>query len=274
MSVGGQDLRKVHATYTLHAPESMSVEQAKRTALTRAKIKAIEDEFGTVVSQSNVTRITNDNGQSDINFYSRGASDVRGEWVETIGQPAFDTRIESGMVIVSVSVEGRVRQLTEAQVELQAMPLRNGTELRFASTDFRDNDDLYLLFSSPADGYLSAWLVDNSADKAYRLLPYQRSKQALVTVEKNRNYIFFSPVKDHMEESGPVDEIIMSCGEDVEFNDLLIVYSPKRYALPKLTTADNLSSLPVDRFYSWLAKTRISRPDVVVWEETLTITKE
>lgn len=49
-----QRIEKVHIEYTYHAPENISLEEAKRIALERAKIQAIADEFGTIVSQSNI----------------------------------------------------------------------------------------------------------------------------------------------------------------------------------------------------------------------------
>ena len=72
-----QKTAKVSATYTYYAPETMSIEEAKRVALDRAKIQAIADEFGTIVSQSTSTVITNKNGESDTQFFALGGSDVK-----------------------------------------------------------------------------------------------------------------------------------------------------------------------------------------------------
>ena len=76
-----QKVQKVTATYTYHAPENVTLEEAKRTALDRAKIQAIADAFGTLVTQSNSTVVTNQNGQSDSRFFSLGGSEVKGEWI-------------------------------------------------------------------------------------------------------------------------------------------------------------------------------------------------
>ena len=38
-----QRTRKVHGEYTYHAPENVSLEQAKKTALSRAQIQALGD---------------------------------------------------------------------------------------------------------------------------------------------------------------------------------------------------------------------------------------
>ena len=87
-----QKTEKVTATYTYHAPENVSLEEAKRTALDRAKLSAIADEFGTMVTQTNSTIISNQGDQSDSRFLSLGGSEVKGEWIETTSDPEYDIR--------------------------------------------------------------------------------------------------------------------------------------------------------------------------------------
>ena len=65
-----QRTEKVRSEYIYHAPENLSLEEAKRIALERAKIQAIADEFGTIVSQSNTTLVSNRNGESSSDFFS------------------------------------------------------------------------------------------------------------------------------------------------------------------------------------------------------------
>ena len=84
-----QKTEKVTATYTYYAPENVSLEEAKRTALDRAKLSAIADAFGTMVTQSNSTIISNQGDQSDSRFLSLGGSEVKGEWIETTKEPEY-----------------------------------------------------------------------------------------------------------------------------------------------------------------------------------------
>lgn len=106
LPVFGQKLKTVEGEYTYHAPENVTLEQARRTALDRAKIQALADAFGTIVSQYNATQVKNRNGQSSIDFTSIGGSEVKGEWIETIGDPIYNTMYEDGMLVVSVKVKG------------------------------------------------------------------------------------------------------------------------------------------------------------------------
>ena len=147
-----QKLKTVEGVYTYHAPENVTMEQAKRTALDRAMIQALADEFGTIVSQSNATRVENQNGQTNIDFLSIGGSEVKGEWIETIGEPIYNIRYEGDMLVVSVKVKGKAREIVSAGIDFQAKVLRNGTEDKYESDQFRSGDELNLSFTSPVSG--------------------------------------------------------------------------------------------------------------------------
>lgn len=174
-----QRVEKVRAEYLYHAPENISLEEAKRIALGRAKLQAIADAFGTVVSQSNFTSASNRNGQSEVDFFSLGGSEVKGEWIETIGEPRYDISFEQGMLMVKASVCGKIREIISVFVDIKAKLLRNGTENRFESSEFRSGDNLYLSFQSPVDGFLLVYLIDYTVGTAYCLLPYTRQKKSL-----------------------------------------------------------------------------------------------
>lgn len=101
-----QKIKVVSGEYIYNVPENVDLEKAKQTALDRAKIQLIANEFGTIVSQSNSTSIKNDNGKSEIDFISVGGSEVRGEWIETIGTPQYKISYEQNMLVVNVFVKG------------------------------------------------------------------------------------------------------------------------------------------------------------------------
>ena len=165
-----QKMQKVEAEYVYYAPENVSLEEAKRTALERAKIQAIADAYGTIVSQSNTTRITNKNGKTDTDFLSLGGSEVKGEWIETIGEPEYNITYQQETLVVKVYIAGKIREIVSAPVDFDARVLCNGTDLKFERQDFREGDELYLYFKSPIDGYLSVYLLDKAQGVAYCLL--------------------------------------------------------------------------------------------------------
>ena len=252
-----QKVQKVTATYAYHAPENVSLEQAKATALDRAKIQAIAAEFGTIVSQRNSTRIENRNGESAVDFLSIGGSDVRGEWIETIDEPKYEIAYEQGVLVVKVSVKGRIREIVSAGIDISTRILRNGTEDRFESEEFRSGDDLYLSFISPVDGYLAVYLVD-AEQRAYCLLPYRSQGDGIYKVAANRRYLFFNIKEAEAHERQYVDEYTMTCERSLEQNQIYIVFSPQPFA----KAADNATvellprELGYEDFQKWLAALR------------------
>ncbi len=253
-----QRTEKVRAEYIYHAPENISLEEAKRIALERAKIQAIADEFGTIVSQSNTTMVSNRNGESSTDFFSLGGSEVKGEWIETIGEPSYDINYEQGMLVVKAIVSGRIREIVSAQIDIKAEVLCNGTDLKFARTDFKNGDDLYLYFQSPVDGYLAVYLLDEVSQTVYCLLPYQASDDGAVSIKHDVSYVFFS-VNKALDNASIVDEYVMTCSNEKEYNSIYVVFSPNRFVKAKSESSDIETlprQLPLDEFQKWLSKIR------------------
>ena len=223
-----QKVQKVTATYTYYAPANVTLDEAKRIALDRAKITAIADEFGTIVTQNNSTIMTNQNGESDARFLSIGGSEVKGEWIETTKEPKYDIRYEGDMLVVSVEVSGRIREIVNAGIDFTAKVLRNGTEERFMSSEFISGDDMYLYFKSPVDGYLTVYLLDESIQEVYCLLPYKVSGEGAYRIEHDKPYILFS-AKNEKDNPGIVDEYTMTCSQETEFNDIYVIFSPNAF---------------------------------------------
>lgn len=252
-----QRTEKVTGTYTYYAPENVSLEEAKRIALDRAKLQAIADEFGTIVSQSNSTVTINKNGQTDSRFLSLGGSEVKGEWIETTKEPEYKVSYEGNMLIVSVTVSGKIREITNAGIDIIAKVLRNGTEEKFESNEFRNGDDMYLYFKSPVDGYLDVYLLDETTQEVFCLLPYKASGVGAYPIEHDKPYVLFSP-KHEKNNPSFVDEYTLTCSREVEFNDLFVIFSPNPFN--KAIAEDSEELLPrllsYNDYQNWVAKIR------------------
>ncbi len=260
IGIYSQKLVKVSTTYTYYAPETMSVEEAKRTALDRAKIQAIADEFGTIVSQSTSTIISNSNDHSNTHFYSLGGSDVKGEWIETIGTPEYDIKFENHFLVAKCTVSGKIREITPKNFYLVAQLLRNGLDSRFESNEFRDGDSMYLLFKSPVDGYLQIYFVDRWKEKSYRILPYINSHHDSYKINKNETYIFFSQERADNGKDLEIDEFTLTCDSGhTDFNYIAIIFSsneimPPLLSQPNKTTPKEIGILAFERWKQNLYK--------------------
>lgn len=275
LPVFSQKMKTVEGEYTYHAPENITLEEAKRIALDRAKIQALADAFGTIVSQTNATHVQNRNGNSDIDFLSIGGSEVKGEWIETVGEPQYDISYEQGMLVVKVSVKGKTREIVSAQIDIKAKVLRNGTEDKFESDEFRDGDDLYLSFVSPVSGYLAVYLVD-AEQKAYCLLPYRSQTDGIYKVEANRRYLFFNIKEAPPQERQYVDEYVMTCSRSSEYNQIYVIFSPQPFA----KAADNASEetlpreLGLEDFQKWSTKCNIKDNNMQIQLKPILIKKK
>lgn len=271
-----QRTSKVSATYTYYAPETMSVEEAKRVALDRAKTQAIADEFGTIVSQSTSTVITNNNGESNTQFFALGGSDIKGEWIETIDNPEYQLQFENHFLVVTCSVKGKARETSSAKIEYTAKTLRNGTELRFEEVNFRDGDDLYLYFQTPTDGYLSVYLLDERAQTVYCILPYKAQTFSAYPAVANKEYVMFSRKDADKSERPMVDEYTLSCENDKEFNTLFILFSPsnigKRNGFDD-SIEDKPNNISFKDFKSWLSKILSKDSNIQFQEINISISK-
>lgn len=275
IGLSAQKVKTVSGSYEYHAPKNISMEEAERIALERAKLQAIADEFGTVVSQSNFTSVSNRNGESDVDFFSLGGSETKGEWIETLGEPQFNRSFdEEGNLIIRVTVKGRIREIKQAQIAIEAKVLCNGTDLKFERSDFRNGDDLYLYFKSPVDGYLNVYLLDEATKSVYCLLPYRKSRHGAVFVEHDEGYLFFSK-KSAGEYSSEVDEYVMTCSRDMERNILYVMFSPNEFAKSSLEKSPNTRPHQIAwiDFQKWIKRNRSRDDDFNVKAIEITIKK-
>ena len=259
-----QKTKKVHGEYIYHAPENVSIEQARQTALSRAQIQALGDEFGTVVAQHNATLMNNTNGSTHTDFTSLSSSDVKGEWLETIGEPKYEISYEQGMLVVKCSVTGKARAIVAKQNNYVAKILCNGIEDRNEGENFK----------SATKGYLAVYLIDDNKN-AYCLLPYQSSKDGKVEVDANTRYVFFNQkTAQPLFNSSDVDEYTMTCDKASETNYIYIISSPN----PFIKAIDNaVEGLPrelkYDDFQKWLSKNRTADKDMQVEIKTIVVKK-
>lgn len=248
-----QKTKKVHGEYVYYAPENVTLEEAKRTALERAKIQALAGAFGTIVSQSNLTIIRNNNAESFSDFLLLGGSEVKGEWLETIGEPLYDISYTDGMLIVRVSITGQAREIVSAKIDVEVKVLRNGTEPKYESSEFRNGDDMYLYFKSPIDGYLIVYLLDEKTMQVYCLLPYRNLGVGAVKIIHDKPYVFFSAEKS--EDPAEVDEYVMTCSSSLEYNVIYVIFSKNE--ITKALDSRSISSIPDElsfkNFQKWLS---------------------
>lgn len=269
-----QRIAKVSATYTYYASETISIEEAKRIALDRAKIQAIADEFGTIVSQSTSTVITNKNGESDSQFFALGGSDVKGEWIETIGNPEYQLKFENHFLVVTCSVIGEIREVRPSKLYFEIAILRNNQEAASDQIIFNNGDEMSLKFQASSSGYLSLFWADRKSNTVYKILPYCQDSHSLQNILANTPYIFFSKSNSNGMDPRYIDEYIMTCENGIEHNELVAVFSDKEYTMQNLQLlSTGMYGVSHNDFQSWLARIKRSSNDVLIKNYEIKITE-
>lgn len=266
-----QKTETVTAAYTYYAPENISLEEAKHIAVNRAKVEAIANAFGTLITQNNATVISNKEGESLNRFFSLGGSEVKGEWIETIKEPVFDIRYEQGTLMVNVSLKGIIREAPKNSLSFSSTILRNGTSMKYESDDFRNGDDMYLRFSAPTDGYLVAYMYDETTGMAVCLLPYiADNSKGNVKIKGGEDYLFFKKIS--LDDTA--DEYTLTVtNEKPEFETLYLVFAthPIYVVTDKVCKNDlGMRYVPYKTLAKWLVDNR-KNDNVKIEERMLTI---
>ena len=228
-----------------------------------------------VSESTTTTTVRNSATTSQVDVSTLAQSEVRGEWIEDVDEPQVDVTYEQDMLIVTARVRGRTRPVTTAQVQVEVRLLRNGTEPRYESGEFRAGDDLYLYFRTPAAGYVAVYLLDGEA--AYCLLPYARDPAGTMQVGNDRPHVFFSADLADEAVKPYVDELYLTATQPVEHNTVCVIFSPNPFAKATDEQRDGDSDLLLPRqttlegFNTWLAKCRVRDREMVVVRKELTI---
>lgn len=269
-----QRIVQVRGEYTYTPPEYVTLERAKQVAIERAKIQALADEFGTVIAQNNSTFVSNDEKNSNTSLFSLGESEVKGEWLGDTQTPQIEIDYNQGVLTIKVKVFGKAREVVRSSLQINAQVLCNGTDKRFARTDFKDGDALYLLFKAPIDGYVCVYLVDEEQD-VYCLLPYMRNKQGFQHITANKEYVFFS--EEFAQTGDKIEQYMLNTTKEVEHNVLYVIFSPNEFA-KAVDDAGNQENIPrqlsFSNFQKWLSRCRTHDIEMVVQKEILTIKNE
>ena len=258
--------------YTYVVPENVSLEQAKQIALEKAQIQCIADEFGTTVSQSTSTYIKNKNGKSDISNLTLGTTEVNGEWLGYTKEPQVSTIYKDGLLVIQVSICGKIRRTSNSRIDIRAQILCNGVEDRNERDVFYEGDQFFMSFNTPVSGYLCVYLIDEDLN-AYNIIPYSSNSFGAQYVEASKKYIFFS--KQFAQPNETVDEYALSCSHDGEANQLIIIFSPNKYTKPSDSAIGNqsLQELSYENLQAWLLRARAKDVNMTILNKSITINK-
>lgn len=261
----GQAVRTVKGIYTFYGDRNHSPEDCRRLALENARIQALANTFGTMITQDTYSSDNVSDGYERSFFSQLNFMEVKGEWITDDGDPKYEAHLDSdGNYVVTCTVTGKARAISNETVDFIATVLKNGKDLKFADTRFKSGDDLYLYFKAPVNGYVAVFLVEEK-NNVYCLLPYIGSHTGQMEIKYNMEYIFFDSSKSYADAS-EIDELVMTADRELERNQLYVVFSPNSFTKP----VDHYSgeglprSLSIEEFRKWLIGCRRKDPKMNV----------
>ena len=276
--VNGQRTKNVCGETDYVVPETQTLVEAKRTAVTRARLQALADEFGTIVTQTNTVAMHNVNGEANSTFNSFSENDVRGVWVEDTKDPEIKVMYQNEMMVIRAKVCGKAREIKSTQVELlvetlsfgqhngQQHPSRPGE----VTTQFRDNDFLGVRFKSPVNGYVAFFIRDDNNEAVYTLLPYENSDGSARAVKSNQDYMFLN---NQDPEYPAMPAVILTTDRKIENNTLIAVFSKNPFDLSLSEKGKDFQEMNLSKFQKWLHSLRKHDETVQVQEIVLAIQK-
>ena len=265
VSVWAQSDKTVGWTYVYHASTNESLEQAKRNAVSCAKVEALRKEFGSVLSGASATSLITKNNITKSKFVSIGGEgDVNGEWIADLEEPKTIVIMEEGGFCVTATVKGKAREITNNVIGFEAKILRNTPDLAYESEEFTAGNKFFVHFTSPVDGFLSIYLLDFDDETAYCLLPYVDDKDGMYPIEHGKDYYFFSREKYNEGESMRDIYEYKVATEDgqPDLNQFYFIFSPQKFtkAGDKIRKTDDGTIYPPElswtNFQKWIMRTR------------------
>lgn len=266
LMLNAQKMVVTTGTSSVPIERNMTENEAYNQAENLAIINAIENAFGTYAEQQ--MDMTIKEGTTSYDIY--GGTKVRGQWIKTIDKKFgenFETqKTDKGIIskkYVTCTIKGKVRQsVPKAILEYEIL---NDPNLLSRTLSFYNEEELYVYFKSPVNGFLSIFLEDDKA--VYRLLPYENMEndyESGVPIINDTDYIFFSP--DFNSFPGySVDEIELYTSKiNVEYNYIYIIFSRDEYVKPMLENSSDIKDknipkqLSTKKFQQWLFTNRAS----------------
>jgi hypothetical protein len=266
----------------------MSKEEAMELVRQQAMINAIDNAFGSYVEQDSDMFI--EAGKAEFKII--GHTLVKGDWLKTINEKfKEETKEVKGSrgkeieIWINCKIKGMVREITKPQVNLSFEPRSCLTDL-CRTYSFNSGAPMYLSFTSPVDGYLSIYIVEDD-QMAYRLLPYQEMPDKYlhaIPVNADLEYMFFASGEsyNYFEDFSylMVDEIYLETSLEKEFLDLYVIFSSEKFKKPLLQASKNITNsyilpkkLEESQFIEWLQDSRVYDSEFQYNRITLTVSK-
>lgn len=274
VEVNAQNVKKVHgkAEYVIYENDNITHFEARHNCIKLAQEEAIKKEFGELVSSITNMIDSNINGEEIEQFISETNLLSKAIWLEDTKEPIITcVPKEDGRIIYTAEVWGMAKEISRNQIELEWKILAGGIEDRFESNKFSNKQRIYIKFSSPIDGYLAIYLLDNTRKVANCLLPYKNNKRGQHYIKGGKTYYLFNKQSDPN-----AFHYRMTTTAQIERDRVVLIFSPNPFTKCNEITGDRRhpNSLSIDDFRTWIRRLQSRDDDLIIDQSKyITITK-
>lgn len=227
------DIKKIRGEAEYFSPKSESPEDAYKNAVLEAQINALGNAFGIAVSERTVAVSDTHDGHTSNSAHSYGESAVNGHWLGDIKKPEVTVKQVDYGTVYYVKVYGEAREMKFNKIDLDCRLLCNGTDPvgnSLRGDTYYEGEELYLYFTSPVDGWLSVYLVDDDDERTTQcLIPYDGQMDAAYPIIANKEYVFFSKLTAEPQYVKYTTRMIVEARKKIDINNLFVIFSPNEF---------------------------------------------
>jgi hypothetical protein len=272
-----QKEQEVHSSYSMELPKNITMEQLEQRGIEQARLKAIGDAFGIVLSETTVDNTQEGNSGLNNSFAVLTKTNVQGEWLLDKTEPELKWEPANKTLKLTATVHGVIREFPKTGKAKIEIHLSNDSEMTNDITQFKHKQDLFASFQTSSKGKLSVFYIDHSSEEAYRLIP-SATNNDLNTVEVQSDIIYklFQTTSPFLENKYiPGLELGLPEGKDIQMDELVFVYSPEDLRKPSLilNAAAKMYFMKFSDFDLWKTSAVQANPETVVKSIAVSIVK-
>ena len=278
VKTSAQKIIDATGSYTIELSRTKTMEETELLCIEQAKLFAIAAEFGTVVSETTISNIKDENGKVDDQFTVLSRTTVKGEWVVDTAAPEIQWVCQNSLLSVTVTVNGKIRGLSKSGKSNVNFYTCTNASPDVEKYTFKEGENLYASFQSSKDGYLSLFYVDYSSMTIQRLLPANSGDNLdALQINADQKYILFDRKLAYkygwVSQSSEL-ELTLPVGKTSATDELVAVFTEEPYSKPLLQSSKaGLSELQFSDFENWLSDLKIAQASATINRISLTLTQ-
>lgn len=247
--------------------DNITLAEAKRKCVEKAKVEALKEEFGEMVASDAVDINVESNGSVSNSSWENTAASAKADWMGDTRAPIINVEYKDGNLIFSAEVWGRAREIVQAKTDIDWVILKDVNGKRSVVTDFESGERIYMRVRVPVNGYVAVYLTDGDGNN-WCLLPYPKDSDGRFPVIGGRDCTLFDKEIDPM---SPKYNLTTSHAQ--EKNQLVVIYSPHAFVKCNDISKDprHPGSVSTADFQKWLLKSQRNDKDMVVDKKWVTI---